>query len=956
MTAHDDLTQLGSHDEPAATRAKLPPGHVLGPFRIVRELGSGGMGDVYEAEEIETGRRIALKTLSRAMDSELRERFLREGRLAASISHPNSVYVYGSYEIDGIAAITMELVGGGTLEALVDARGPMTPAEAVEAILQIIAGLEAAQARAILHRDIKPSNCFIDTNGIVKVGDYGLSLSIKTADDTRLTTAGMFLGTPAYASPEQIRGLPVDVRSDIYSVGATMYFLLTGRSPFEQPNTMQMLAAVLTESPVSPRTHAPDVSDALAEVVLRCLRKDPSTRPASYAALRQALQVFSPKTARPARRTRRVRAALVDWLLLVPVRMALAAAVGSASAGPLVRMAVDWLVYVTYFGWLEGRYSASLGKRLFGLRVVAADGTPAGLARAGVRAAAWSLILVAPALVDVAVPSVDLAGGTQWAVSLIVMFAGARRRNGDLGTHELASATRTVAAATAWQGSQQRDKTTVATRGIEATSDRVGGYAVRHRVWERDDEALDLAWDTTLDRGVWIHHRKPGTAALPEARRTLARRTRLRWLASRRADDEAWDAFEAPDGSPLGHLPPGTTVSLLDELATECQSALADNTAISPISVDQVWATADGSVRLAEFPVVAGTSSSTRRVSDLPSAQTFLHDVAVRALGGALAAVALPLSQRAAIDKLGRGEFKSFGDIADGLLAVRGLPSQVSTARRRASLTGGFLMCVLLLGMGVSEITAAFALRARPDVDEAGRAFVRLLALEEPDEAEGTQWISRNPSSRYTAEEREAFKVYAGTRYAGIIADDTAWDLIDRNFEGGDDLPRVARSARDAATTASVEVRERAESGAFRVLDDLARRKTESGGFWLSLFYRLQTMVARGLGNVAPFALFWALVFRGSPILGLLNLGIAGPDGRRASWWRARWRSVLAWAPALGGFFALLWFERVDVHLAAVQSVIGVTNAVMVAGFILTALKPECAIQDRLARTRIVPV
>jgi eukaryotic-like serine/threonine-protein kinase len=956
VTTQDDLTRLGSDDEPTPARRKLQPGHVFGPYRIVRELGSGGMGDVYEAEEIETGRRIALKTLSRAMgDREVRDRFLREGLLAASISHPNSVYVYGSYDIDGVAAITMELVGGGTLEAVVTDRGPMKPADAVETILQIIAGLEAAQARGILHRDIKPSNCFIDTVGVVKVGDYGLSLSIKNVDETRLTTAGMFLGTPAYASPEQIRGLTVDVRSDIYSVGATMYFLLTGRSPFEQANTMQMLAAVLTETPASPRKHVRDVPDALAAVVLRCLRKDPATRPASYAALRQALLAISQKTVRPAGRSRRLRAAFVDWLVLIPIRLAVAT-IGDSPGGRLIRVGADLLIYVAYFGWLEGRYGASLGKRLFGLRVVAADGTPAGLARASARAAVWALILVAPELVDVAMPSLNIADGIQLAVSLIVMFAGARRRNGDRGTHELASGTRTVAAARSWEGNQAGSAIPVVTRDAGATDSRVGGYAVRHRVWERDEEALDQAWDTTLDRGVWIHHRKAGTAALPDARQALARRTRLRWLASRRSDEEAWDAFEAPDGGPLGVLSPDTTVTLLNELAAEFQSALADGTAISPVTVDQVWVTSDGSVRLTEFPIVADASVRSASVSDVSSTQTFLYAVAVRALGGKLAEVALPLSQRAAVDTLERGGFKSFDDITDGLVTVRGLPAQVSRRRRLASLTGGFFMAAVLVLMGISQIAAAFALNARPDVEEAGRSFARLIYLEEPDEAEGTQWMSRNPSSRYTADERDAFKVYVGTHYARIIADEGAWDVIDDSFEGGDDLQQVARRARDDSAAASADVRSNAASRASRILDDLARRKGERGGFWLDLFYRLQTMVANGLGNLAPFALFWALVFRGSPILGLLNLGIAGPDGRRASWWRARWRSVLAWAPALAGYFALLWLERVDVHVAVVQAMIGVTNVVMIGGFILTAWKPERALQDHIAGTRIVPL
>jgi len=156
------------------------PGEQLGHYRIVQSLGSGGMGTVFEAEDLENGRRIALKLLSQTLDSPgSRERFFREGRLAASINHPNSVYVFGTEELGGTPAIAMELVTGGTLENRVRDHGPMSVAEAVDAVLQIIAGLEAAQSIGILHLDIKPSNCFVDVDGSVKIGDFGLSTDLK---------------------------------------------------------------------------------------------------------------------------------------------------------------------------------------------------------------------------------------------------------------------------------------------------------------------------------------------------------------------------------------------------------------------------------------------------------------------------------------------------------------------------------------------------------------------------------------------------------------------------------------------------------------------------------------------------------------------------------------------------------------------------------------------------------
>src|SRR5689334_7546983 len=165
-TLDDGLTVAsGAAAVLGAVAPQLSEGQSWGPYRIGRLLGRGGMGEVHEAEHVDSGRRIALKVLrSRLHDADERARFLREGQLAASISHPHTVYIFGSEEIAGAPVISMELLPGGTLKDRVAAEGPLPPAVAVSAVLDIIGGLDAAQAAGILHRDIKPSNCFVDND------------------------------------------------------------------------------------------------------------------------------------------------------------------------------------------------------------------------------------------------------------------------------------------------------------------------------------------------------------------------------------------------------------------------------------------------------------------------------------------------------------------------------------------------------------------------------------------------------------------------------------------------------------------------------------------------------------------------------------------------------------------------------------------------------------------------
>ena len=280
LTPTESFTPSPKSDRGIENEVRLRVGQRFGHYEIGRLLGRGGMSEVWEAEDLDTGRHVALKALGWRLHSAAdHARFLREGRLAARVNHPNIVYVFGTEEIDGVPVIAMELASGGTLKDLVTADGPMRPARAVDVMLQVIAGLEAAAAAGVLHRDIKPSNCFVDAEGRIQVGDFGIAAATTVQPEATLTRTGGVLCTPTFASPEQLRGAPLDVRSDIYAVGATLYYLLTGRPPFDDANVVRLIERVLHERPTGVRAVRRDVPRPLDSIIQQCLAKNPAERP-----------------------------------------------------------------------------------------------------------------------------------------------------------------------------------------------------------------------------------------------------------------------------------------------------------------------------------------------------------------------------------------------------------------------------------------------------------------------------------------------------------------------------------------------------------------------------------------------------------------------------------------------------------------------------------------------------
>jgi serine/threonine-protein kinase len=247
-----------------------------GRYRIVRKLGMGGMANVYLAEDEVLGRRVAIKILNdrHAGDDQFVERFRREAKNAASLSHPNIVSIYDRGEAEGTYYIAMEYLDGRSLKELIVARGPAPIHLAVDYARQILAALRFAHRHGIVHRDIKPHNVLVDGEGRLKVTDFG----IARAGASQMTEAGSIIGTAQYLSPEQAKGASVDQTSDLYSVGVVLYELLTGVVPFSGDTPVEIAMKHLSTVPEPPSAKRADVPRDLDMVVMRALAKDPSER------------------------------------------------------------------------------------------------------------------------------------------------------------------------------------------------------------------------------------------------------------------------------------------------------------------------------------------------------------------------------------------------------------------------------------------------------------------------------------------------------------------------------------------------------------------------------------------------------------------------------------------------------------------------------------------------------
>jgi serine/threonine protein kinase len=304
----------------------MKPGAVVGRYRIVSVLGEGGMGVVYEAEDTRLGRRVALKFLPEglARDRGALERFEREARAASALNHPHICTIHDVSEADSQPFIAMELLEGQTLKAVLGTR-PVASGLPIDELLriaeQLADALAAAHAKGILHRDIKPANIFLTTRGVAKLLDFGVAkltsephgaeTDAPTTAGAWATGAGVTLGTVGYMSPEQVRGEPVDARTDLFSLGVVLYEMATGVTPFRGATAGAVLSDILTKAPTAPVRLNPEVPADLERLVNKLLEKDRALRCQSAADLRADLERLKRAFSGPAASTRRDQASIV---------------------------------------------------------------------------------------------------------------------------------------------------------------------------------------------------------------------------------------------------------------------------------------------------------------------------------------------------------------------------------------------------------------------------------------------------------------------------------------------------------------------------------------------------------------------------------------------------------------------------------------------------------------------
>ncbi len=261
-----------------------------GRYEIIKELGRGAMGLVYQAHDPEIDRLIALKVLreDRLTSAAFVQRFLKEARAIGRLSHPRIVTVYDVGQDHGTIYIAMELLQGEPLNVLLEKK-KFNPEEIANLGIQIAETLDYAHKKGIIHRDIKPSNILVQPDGQIKITDFGIA-HIEDPEASMQTQAGEILGTPAYMSPEQVMGQPADGRSDLFSLGIILYELSTGKRPFGGPNLAAIFQSIIQDNPLSPIEINPAIPKILSQAIMRCLEKSPASRYSTGKELAEALR------------------------------------------------------------------------------------------------------------------------------------------------------------------------------------------------------------------------------------------------------------------------------------------------------------------------------------------------------------------------------------------------------------------------------------------------------------------------------------------------------------------------------------------------------------------------------------------------------------------------------------------------------------------------------------------
>jgi hypothetical protein len=721
----------------------------VGNYRIIRRLGSGGMGTVYEAEDHDTGQRVALKVLKpqAASNPGAIERFRQEGKVASMIAHPRCVFVLKTDEEAGQPYIVMELMPGATLKELVEQQGRLPPTAAVAKILDVIEGLLVAHELGVIHRDVKPSNCFLMPDGRVKIGDFGLAKALQGA--AHITRTGAFLGTPLFASTEQIKGEPIDFRTDVYSVAATLYYLLVGRAPFEGGDPTATVARIVSEPAPDLGKVRPDLPSALVAAVMKGLERKKENRWRDLEEFRQELLPFMPGSEKPASRTARLRAILMDAVLLLPIMLLLGHLLGQLMAqvspmsakelGVLPDLLLDLLygfIVFLYFALVEGLSGASVGKRIMRLRVRSLlTGVRPPFSTVLIRTACFCALVGAPG------KAAFYLTGSHWAewglhiAGVLLLIDTMRRGSGYRGLHELVSGTRVMQLPWPKQPLRLQIDWPGQCGEVPELLQQIGPYAVHGVLEAAPDSFLLLGEERVLGRQILLHVRPALLDPLPAPRRDVTRSSRLRWISGGQLSVSGnpfrvtetvqtdkqmmleWDAYLGVPCSPLprvvatqGRLTWSDTRVILEQLTEELLAGAADGTIPPILHVDQVHVQPTGHLLLIGSAALPPNTTAGDAKTDDERGLQLLREVTILMLEGKLRSTRPPHSARAPMpyyareltDRLlgVRQPYTTLAEVQADLKATRDQPNEVNRALRLGPLgVLGTCLAPILLGM-----------------------------------------------------------------------------------------------------------------------------------------------------------------------------------------------------------------------------------------------------------------
>lgn len=1011
-TDFGSISSSKSQDTPTIRSGKLGSEtgsipKIIGGIRLGRLLGSGGMGRVYEGVDA-SGDSVAVKLLSPdwSRSPESIDRFRQEGAIASSINHPRCVFVRMAETDNGCPYIVMELMSGATLKDLVKQRGPLPYQESLRLIADVAEGLEEAHSHGMIHRDVKPANCYLEASGRVKVGDFGLARSMMRESD--LTTTGGFVGTPLYASPEQIRGADLDERTDIYSLCATLYYLLAGQAPFESGNPTQTIARIVSEDPKSVRELVPNVPSAVERLLEKGLARDVTKRFQNMGELRAALASLLDTKSLAVAYGKRLGAIAIDLGIYslcstVVIFSLIPEVILRDVKNPYVIFGnlPIWFTYLFLQDWLRG---GTIGKRLF--RIVVVDEQT--LDQPG-----WKKIFIRTAVymalsgygTDILLEIFDfnrntlvcyLAHAIGYTVGPMLMLVSFRLRPDHPLLQDWLSGTKVIERPAIESSTNRMPKlNSEPLANLPATSlpAKFGRFQVQGLLCEQVDDcpSVYLAEDTGLERQVWIVAKKAEHGTTIQTRigkSPIDRTTRLRHIQQGEGPSGNWDAYLALDGAPIEHwvsnsgpLSWSITRSLMLQFCDEMIASKDVNSTPSLHSKNQIWVTQRGRLVLLDFPLPEDPQAS-----EPMNWRETLRYLATACLMGKVGpqrneqladhrmadiiARPLPIRAKQIICELDHPntELDSLEKFADSL---RAYDNQAESVGIRHRLIQVFLMFMLLapvfgatcslsrVGNQIGAVEAADAMA----LAETGRRIAEDSTLYD-------QWKRQLQEGGETDEipmpeqlKGFASKVYEKNQQGYKLRHEGSGVVQHMMFEQnglteglGEELKTMDLRLPTGESSKYLLGPEVGFKGGFDfeaaeiatlANPELAPKIGEVKRIWFVLL--MATMSITGL-------FLWDVIFRGGWSAWFAGIRYVDRRGRKASFLRFAFRALITWMPlfVLGSIVAFLDALRPD--LGTLNGyVAGVYMALPILIVIPTLLWPKRTLQDLLAGTHPVP-